>query len=194
MISVSRRTAASGRFPFRRTFSVILCLRFWCRRRLRYLSTPTVTAAEAAGISFCTLLLCFPLIAISLFSSQTNFPFSSLYHDSCFHSFVSGLKISFLDLFDLQGLFTMVVHSQYCLEFRIRIFYKLFRICIIFTCSSCAKVFVDQMRNLSSTEKSALHLCLLFLQTDFLHESMGLVVIFNLRIKHLRFRESITSN
>ena len=100
--SLSRWTTASARFPFRSTFSVILCLRSWSRRgRLCRLSTLTVIVAEAANISLCTLSFCFPLIAFK----ADSLPFSSLDQYSCFNSFVSGLKISCPDLLICVALF-----------------------------------------------------------------------------------------
>ena len=51
--------------------------------------------AETAGVSFCTLSFCSPLIAISLFLFNTDrIPFASAFcWCSCHGSFVSGLKI-----------------------------------------------------------------------------------------------------
>ena len=100
-------TAPEG-FSFRRTFSVILCLRSWSRRGQSCLiSTLDVVVAETASISCWPLSFCFPLIANSfssfnatwsspVFLSTLTFPFWSNQY-SCFNSLISGLKIPCFD-------------------------------------------------------------------------------------------------
>ena len=65
-------------------------------------------------------------------------------------------------------------------------------------CSSHSEVFVDHTSNLSSTEKSVLHLRLLLLQTDSLLEERVRDDLLqsrrDLRIEHLKIRESMPSN
>ena len=106
----SRRTGASGRLPFRRASSVILCLRPWSKTaRLCYCCTLAVVVAEPASISFWTLSFCFPLTAFSWFPFSTDmFPFTRFHQYSCFNSFISGLKNFVSWSFDLFCLFTMV--------------------------------------------------------------------------------------
>ena len=100
-------TAPEG-FSFRRTFSVILCLRSCSRRGQSCLiSTLDVVVAETASISCWPLSFCFPLIANSfssfnatwsspVFLSTLTFPFWSNQY-SCFNSLISGLKIPCFD-------------------------------------------------------------------------------------------------
>ena len=100
-------TAPEG-FSFRRTFSVILCLRSWSRiGQSCLISTLDVVVAETASISCWPLSFCFPLIANSfssfnatwsspVFLSTMTFPFWSDQY-SCFNSLISGLKIPCFD-------------------------------------------------------------------------------------------------